>query len=148
MLWYSELTICIWLSFYELQIKIEYGPFASSSFWSLLLKSHSISRILTLLLFLSVQKTIRNFIFIYDQVTSDPDVLNYIQSYCSCADSPFLYPPAGYVVTGDLACITDKGLRSLFKKGPKYRLPSRIDYTKCYFQIFKCVSFWLHGCCV
>ena len=32
---------------------------------------------------------------------------------------------------GDLACIPDKGLRSLFKKGPKYRLPSRIDFTKC-----------------
>ena len=46
-------------------------------------------------------------------------------------DSPFLYPPAGHVVTGDLACIPDKGLRSLFKKGPKYRLPSRIDFTKC-----------------
>ena len=45
--------------------------------------------------------------------------------------SPFLYPPAGHVVTGDLACIPDKGLRSLFKKGPKYRLPSRIDFTKC-----------------
>ena len=54
-----------------------------------------------------------------------------IQSPCSCADSPFLYPPAGHVVTGDLTCITDKGLRSLFKKGPKYRLPSRIDFTKC-----------------
>ena len=27
--------------------------------------------------------------------------------------------------------IYDKGLRSLFKKGPKYRLPSRIDFTNC-----------------
>ena len=34
-------------------------------------------------------------------------------------------------VTGDLNCIHDKGLRSLFEKGPKYRLPSRIDFTKC-----------------
>ena len=51
--------------------------------------------------------------------------------YTSCADSPFLYPPAGHVVTGDLNCIHDKGLRSLFEKGPKYRLPSRIDFTKC-----------------
>ena len=50
---------------------------------------------------------------------------------CSCVDSPFLYPPAGHVVTGDLGCIPDKGLRSLFKKGPKHRLPSRIDFTKC-----------------
>ena len=48
-----------------------------------------------------------------------------------CADSPFLYPPAGHVVTGDLNCIHDKGLRSLFEKGPKYRLPSMIDFTKC-----------------
>ena len=74
---------------------------------------------------------IRNIIFNYNQVTSDPDVQSSIQSPCSCADSPFLYPPAGHVVTGDLACIPDKGLRSLFKKGPKYRLPSRIDFTKC-----------------
>ena len=43
----------------------------------------------------------------------------------------FLYPPAGHVVTGDLTCIPDKGLQSLFKKEPKYRLPSRIDFTKC-----------------
>ena len=46
-------------------------------------------------------------------------------------DSPFLYPPAGHVVTGDLTCIPDKGLRTLCKKGPKYRLPSRIDFTNC-----------------
>ena len=74
---------------------------------------------------------IRNIIFNYNQVTSDPDVLSSIQSSCSCADSPFLYPTAGHVVTGDPACIPDKGLRSLFKKGIKYRLPSRIDFTKC-----------------
>ena len=77
------------------------------------------------------KKPIRNIIFNYNQVTSDHDVRSSIPSSCSCADSPFLYPPAGHVVTGDLACIPEKGLRSLFKKGPKYRLPSRIDFTKC-----------------
>ena len=76
------------------------------------------------------KKPIRNIIFNYNQVTSDPDVLNSIQSSWSCPDSPFLYPPAGHVVTGDLNCINDKRLRSLFKKGPKYKLPSRIDFTK------------------
>ena len=87
---------------------------------------------MTLLLFvISTKKPIRNIIFNYNQVTSDPDFRSSIQSSCSCADSPFLYPPAGNVVTGDLACIPDKGLRWLFKKGPKYRLPSRIDFTKC-----------------
>ena len=55
--------------------------------------------------------------FNYNQVTSDPDVRSFMQSSCSCADSPFLYPPAGHVVMGDLACIPDKGLRSL-RKGP------------------------------
>ena len=54
------------------------------------------------------------YFFNYNQVTSDPDVRSSIQSSCSCADSPFLYPPAGHVVTGDLACIPDKGLQSLF----------------------------------
>ena len=87
---------------------------------------------MTLLLFvISTKKNIRNIIFNYNQVTSGPNVRSSIQSSCSCADSPFLYPPAGHLVTGDLACIPDKGLRSLFKKGPKYRLPSRIDFTKC-----------------
>ena len=53
-----------------------------------------------------------------------------VRTRWSCADSPFLYPPAGHVVTGDLTCIPEKGLWSLFKEGPKYRLPSRIDFTK------------------
>ena len=60
---------------------------------------------------------IRNIIFNYNQVSSDPDVLSSIQPTWSCADSPFLYLPAGHVVTGDLTCIPDKGLRSPFKKG-------------------------------
>ena len=72
---------------------------------------------------------ISNTIFNYSQVTFDPDVRSSIQSSCCCADSPLPYPLADHVVTGDLACIPDKGLRSLFKKGPKYRLPSRIDFT-------------------
>ena len=95
-------------------------------------KSHSISRILTPLVFaIGTKKTIRNIIFNYNQVTSDPDVRSSIPSSCSCAESIFLYPPAGHVVMGDPACILDKGLRYLFKKGPKYRLPSRTDFTKC-----------------
>ena len=58
---------------------------------------------------------IRNIIFNYNQVTSDPDVLSSIQPSWSCTDSPFLYPPAGHVVTGDLTCIPDEGLRSLYQ---------------------------------
>ena len=60
--------------------------------------------------------TIRNIIFNYNQVTIDPDVPSSIQSTCSYADSPFLYPSAGHVVSDDLSCIPDTGLRSLFNK--------------------------------
>ena len=41
---------------------------------------------------------IRNIIFNYNQVTSNPDVLSSIQPSWSCVDSPFLYHPAGHVV--------------------------------------------------
>ena len=64
------------------------------------------------------KKLIRNIIFNYNQVTSDPDVRSSIQSSCSCADSPFLYSPAGHVVTGDLACIPDKDYGHFLRKDP------------------------------
>ena len=75
-----------------------------------------------------IKEHIRNIIFNFNQVTSDPYVRSSIQSACSCADSPFLFQPEGHVVKGDLTCIHDKGLLSLFKKGPKYRIPPRIDF--------------------
>ena len=93
------------------------------------------------------KKPIRNIIFNFNLVTSDPDARSYMSSSCSCADSPFLYPPAGHVVTGDLTCIPDKGLRSLFKKGPKYRLPSRIDFTKCRSIVEETIQTYCKGRC-
>ena len=73
-------------------------------------------------------RELRNIIFNFNQVTSDPDVRSSIQSSCACEDSPYLYPPAGHIVTGDITCIPDKELRSLFKEGPKYRLPIRMEF--------------------
>lgn len=77
------------------------------------------------------KKPIRNMVFNYNKVTSDPNILDSTSSLCTCTGSKFIYQPAGHVVTGDLKCISDKNLRSLFRKGPKYRLPSRIDFDKC-----------------
>ena len=77
----------------------------------------------------------RNIIFNYNQVTSDADVRISIQSPCSFADSQFLYLPAGHAITGDLTCINDNGLRLIFKKGHKYRLPSRIDLSRKHCRI-------------
>lgn len=77
------------------------------------------------------KKPIRNIIFNYNKVTSDPNILESAPTSCECNSSKFVYEPAGHIITGDLNIISDKYLRSLFTKGPKYRIPSRIDFDKC-----------------
>ena len=41
---------------------------------------------------LTVLEAIRNNVFMYNEVTLDPEILNSIPSSSSCVDSPFLYP--------------------------------------------------------
>ena len=41
------------------------------------------------------------------------------------------YEPAGHIITGNLKIISDSRIRSIISKGPKYRLPSQIDFNKC-----------------
>ena len=77
------------------------------------------------------QKPVRKFIFNYNQVTSDPKVNETIPESCDCATSEFKYNPAGHIITGDLSIIKDKELRKLLCKGPKFRIPSKIDFVKC-----------------
>ena len=47
---------------------------------------------------------------------------------CSCHNSPFVYNPAGHVITGDLNVVTDLSLRNVLAKGPKYREPKSINW--------------------
>ena len=47
---------------------------------------------------------------------------------CTCASSPFIYNPTGYVATGDLKIINNTSLREVFAKGPKYREPKSINW--------------------
>ena len=46
---------------------------------------------------------------------------------CDCHSSGFNYSPLGHVITGDLNIVSNPKLRDIFRKGPKYRLPRRID---------------------
>ena len=46
-------------------------------------------------------------------------------------DSNYLYPSAGHVITGYLNVIPDTRVRNIIIKGPKYRFPSNIDFSKC-----------------
>jgi len=45
---------------------------------------------------------------------------------CTCASSPFIYNPAGHVITGYLKIINNTSLRDVFAKGPKYCEPKSI----------------------
>lgn len=76
-------------------------------------------------------KPIRNLIFNYNKVTSDENIKESCPVSCKCANSKFLYEPAGHIVTGDLSIIKHKYIRNLLGKGPKYRIPSKIDFEKC-----------------
>ena len=54
-------------------------------------------------------------------ITKIQDIVN---AECSCSTSPFLYPPHGHIITGDLNIIPNKHLRDLMAYGAKYREPS------------------------
>ena len=62
-------------------------------------------------------------VFNYKQSLRDLQVNNLLGQLpsCSCSNSPFLYRPAGHVVTGDLNIVDDPNLRDILFKGPKYR---------------------------
>ena len=57
----------------------------------------------------------------YDNVSMHP---------CHCNGSPYVNDDHGHIVTGDLRIIKNGKLRKLFIKGPKYREPSMIDFSK------------------
>ena len=76
------------------------------------------------------KKPIRNILFNYNKTVADLDIEENTPDSCKCQDSKYCYLPAGHVITGDFNLI-DKRIRHLFLKGPKYRLPSKIDFTSC-----------------
>ena len=49
----------------------------------------------------------------------------------------FNYSPLGHVITGDLNIVSNPKLRDIFRKGPKYRLPRKIDWSLNYDIICK-----------
>ena len=56
-------------------------------------------------------------------------------------------PLNGYVITGNLNVIHDAGVRNIISKGPKYRFPSNIDFTKCCREIAASLNdFCNHWC--
>ena len=63
----------------------------------------------------------------------DPDYIASVDTNnitCNCINSIYKDPHHGHVVTGDLGIIENKSLRNILKKGPKYRLPRKINWIK------------------
>ena len=81
------------------------------------------------------KKPIRNIIFNYNKTVSDLDIISNTPTTCECSQSKFCYAPSGHIISGNFDIITDKRIRNLFTKGPKYRLPSFIDFDKCKLEI-------------
>ena len=56
---------------------------------------------------------------------------------CDCLQSKHCDPKHQHIVTGNLEIFTNKKLRSLLTKGPKFREANKIDWTKTYISIRK-----------
>ena len=79
----------------------------------------------------SYSPTIASKIFNYKRTLTNLDLNNDLSIPSSCSESPFLYGPAGHVITGDLSIIENDELRNVIRKGPKYReaQPIKWKYT-------------------
>ena len=80
----------------------------------------------------SCTKTISSKVFNFRQSVKDLDFeVGTNDMSCACSSSPFISPPLGHIVTGDLNIITDKKLRQLLMKGPNYREQNNINWDVC-----------------
>ena len=77
---------------------------------------------------------IRNKIFNYKQ-TVESIILNDDGSInvdnCMCENSPLCDQDHGHIITGDLRIVENSKLRKLLTKGPNFREPKTVNYTKC-----------------
>ena len=95
----------------------------------------------------SYKKSSRNLIFNYTSTTSDADIENNTPSTWDCAISKFRYEPYGHVITGDLNIVEDREVINFLKKGPKYRPPSKINWTEYHNVIHDTLSSYCKKWC-
>ena len=77
-------------------------------------------------------KSLAGKLFNYKQTLSE-EVLEDFENgnlQCNCNNSIFKDENHGHVVSGNFDIIENEHLRNIIRKGPKYRLPQRIDWRK------------------
>ena len=52
----------------------------------------------------------------------------------------FIYPAAGYNMTGNLKVVSDSRIRYIVSKGPNYRFPSHIDLKQMFENNSICIK--------
>ena len=85
-------------------------------------------------------KPIRNTVFNFNKLVSDLGIHANTPESRDCKDSKFIYPAAGYIMTGNLKIISDSRIHYIVSKGPKYRFPFRIDFKKMYGRNSICIK--------
>ena len=77
-------------------------------------------------------KSIAGKLFNYRETLSEDGIDHFenIILICSCNNSPFKDPNHGHVITGNLDIVKNETSKNFIKKGPKYRLPQRINWKE------------------
>ena len=77
----------------------------------------------------SYTKTISRNIFNFKDAIKNIDfVIGTGDLICNCCTSPFVYPPVGHVITGNLNIVKNGALRRLLMKGPSFREQNNINW--------------------
>ena len=92
-------------------------------------RPHSVSSQVSASVSLLVSNTLSSRVFNYNQTLRNINLHYYrnASSLCDCQSSTFRNEPYGHVITGDLRIVSNKKLRRLLEKGPKYRQQNNID---------------------
>ena len=76
-------------------------------------------------------KTEASKVFNFKQATSNLNFeIGTVNMPCNCSTSPYIYAPAGHIVTGNFGIIKDKHVRKLLTKGPTYREQNNINWNR------------------
>ena len=67
----------------------------------------------------------------FNKIVNDIDIDSNTPTSWDCQNYNYLYPFAGHVITGNLNVIPYARVRNIISKGPSYRYPSNIDFSKC-----------------
>ena len=80
----------------------------------------------------SFNQSIAGILFNYKQTLSEEVIDRFEQNniVCNCVESVFKDSHHGHIITGNLDIVENETLRGILKKGPKYRLPQKINWTE------------------